>query len=185
MRARSLFRLVLGVALGFGPMPDSIAPAAAQPARAAAVKAAFLYKFAGFVEWPPGTFQRPDQPLNIGVMGDDEIAADLEQLAGGPAGDRPVNVRRIPEGAPATGLHVLYVSARPEAALRQALANVPGPVLIVTEQPGALGAGSVINFSQEAGRIRFGASPASAEARNLKLSARLLAVAQSIEGRKP
>ena len=51
-------------------------------------------------------------------------------------------------------------------------------------QPGALRLGSVLNFSADGGRVRFSASLASAEARNLKLSARLLTVAQAVEGRR-
>jgi hypothetical protein len=185
MKARSLFRLVLGAALALA-MLAARAPAAAQPAPAAresAVKAAFLYKFGAFVEWPAGTFQRPDQPILIGVWDDEEVAADLEQLVGERAVDfRPVAVRRVRDAASAAGVHVLFIGNRRESRLREALDAVHGPVLTVTEQPGALRLGSVVNFSAEAGRIRFGASLSSAEARNLKLSARLLAVAQVIEG---
>jgi hypothetical protein len=186
MKVRSLFRLVCGAALALVPLFTSIGSAGAQPeqaARASAVKAAYLYKFADFVEWPAGTFQRPDQTLVIGVWDDDEVAADLEQLAGGRAPDvRPVSVRRVHDAASAGAVHVLFMGARRENRLREALDAVPGPVLIVTDQANALRLGSVLNFSAEAGRIRFGASLSSAEARNLKLSARLLAVAQLIEG---
>jgi len=71
MRARALFHLFLGLAWG---------GAAAQVPLAAGedeVKAAFLFKFASFVEWPVGTFQRADEPLVIGVAGDDGVAASL------------------------------------------------------------------------------------------------------------
>jgi hypothetical protein len=153
-------------------------------ARESAVKAAFLYKFAGFVEWPAGTFQRPDQALVIGVTGDDDVAADLEQmLAGRTVEGRPVITRRVPEGAAVTGVHVLYIGRR-NGRLKETMESVPGPVLVVTSQPGALQQGSVLNFFEEGGRVRFSASLASAEARNLKLSSRLLAVAQNVEGRK-
>jgi hypothetical protein len=148
------------------------------------VKAAFLFKFPAFVEWPQGTFTRPDQPIVIGVMGDDDVAADLEQIAAGRAMDgRPVAVRRLADGTAVSGVQVLYVGARRETRLREILEGVPGPVLVVTAQPGALRVGSVLNFSEEAGRVRFSASLAAADARGLKLSARLLEVAQAVEGR--
>jgi hypothetical protein len=186
MAARTIYRLVFCAAMSLAHwLPP--APAQAQPAtsaRASAVKAAFLYNFAGFVEWPPGTFQRPDQPLVIGVAGDDEVAADLEQLtAGRTVGERPLAVRRLAEGAPATGVQIYFVGRRRESQLRDAVEGAAGPVLVVTDQPGALRLGSVINFVSEGGRLRFAASLAAAEARNLKLSARLLAVAQDVEGR--
>lgn len=154
------------------------------PVRESAVKAAFLYKFAGFVEWPAGTFTRPDEPLVIGVAGNEALAADLEQIvAARPADGRPVTVRRLREGEGATGLHVLLVGGTRETRVREAVAASPGPVLVVTEQENGLRLGGVLNFSSEAGRVRFSASLPAAEARNLRLSARLLAVAQSVEGR--
>jgi hypothetical protein len=185
MRSRPLFRLFVTVALGLGPMFAVPGGASAQPApvaRASAVKAAFLYKFAAFVEWPRGTLA-PQQPLVIGVSGDEDVASDLEQLAASRAEDRPVVVRRVAEGAPVQGVHILFLASRREGRLQEAIDAVKGAVLIVTEQPGALQLGSVLNFSFEAGRVRFGASLPAAEARGLKLSARLLAVAQAVEGR--
>lgn len=157
--------------------------AAAQ--RESAVKAAYLYRFAGFVEWPaPPQPRPPDDPLVIGVLGDDAVAADLELVvAGRTVNGRPVVARRLREGDPVAGVHVLLLGVLREPRLREVIAAVPGPVLVVTQQEGGLRAGGVLNFSTEAGRVRFSASLASAAARNLRLSARLLAVAQSVEGR--
>jgi hypothetical protein len=184
MRARSLLRAVLAVTLALGSLLGLAGSAPAQPAaRESAVKAAFLYKFSAFVEWPASTFGRPGQPLLIGVSGDEDVAADLEQLVASRSEDRPVTVRRIPEGAPVEGVHIVFLARRREERLREAIEAVKGAALVVTEQPGALQLGSVLNFSAEAGRVRFAASLTSAEARGLKLSSRLLAVAQSVEGR--
>lgn len=152
--------------------------------RDSAVKAAFLYKFAGFVDWPAGTFKRPDDPLVIAVQGDDAVLADLQQIvAGRTVEGRPVVVRRFREGDGDTVAHVLLVGPDRDARVREIAAGVPGPVLVVTEQEGGLRLGGVLNFVQDGGRVRFAASLASAEARGLRLSARLLAVAQVVEGR--
>lgn len=181
MRRRSLLRWVLGALL-----PAARRAHGQQPLSESAVKAAFLFKFASFVEWPAGVFQRPDQPLAMGVAGDEAVAADLEQIAAGRHVDsHPVVVRRVPESGPVTGVHVLYVGTQREQRLRENLAAVAGPVLLVTDQPDALKLGSVLNFSHEDGRIRFAASLTAAQARRLKLSSRLLAVAQNVEGRAP
>lgn len=154
--------------------------------RESSVKAAFLLKFASFVEWPAGTFARPGQPLVIGVADDDEFQASLELLvAGRSIEDRPVVVRRITESNGATviaGVHILYLGPRRDSRLRETIESVRGPVLIVSSQPQGLKAGSVINFSPDGGRVRFSVSLDAAERRDLKLSARLLAVAQAIEG---
>jgi hypothetical protein len=186
MIARSLLRLLVGAALGLAPLLALEGTAAAQPTqptRESAVKAAFLYKFPAFVEWPPRTFTKPDQRLVIGVWGDDEVAADLEQLVTSRTDERPVSVRRVQDEAQIDGVHVLFVARRREYRLREAFDAAQGPLLVVSEQPGALHLGSVLNFSSEGGRVRFSASLTSAEARGLKLSSRLLAVAQAVEGR--
>jgi hypothetical protein len=157
-------------------------PAWGQVARESAVKAAFLSKFPDFVEWPAGTFQRPDGPLVIGVFGNEPVASDLEQiLAARPGEGRPVLVRRLREGDVAPGVHVLMIGATREARVRELAQAAVGPVLVVTEQEAGLRLGGVLNFHSDAGRVRFSASLPAAEARNLRLSARLLAVAQSVE----
>ena len=155
----------------------------AQSVSESAVKAAFLYKFTSFVDWPPGTFPRGDDALVIGVLGNDAVAADLEQvLAGRSVNGRALGVRRLREGDPLRGLHVLFLGAGREAKVRELVLATPGPVLVVTEQEGGLRLGAVLNFVNDGGKIRFTASLTAAEARGLRLSARLLAVAQSVEG---
>lgn len=185
--AQVLHRLWLGAALCLA--QALAAPALAQDAavqRESAVKAAYLYRFASFVEWPVSALPRPGEPLVIAVLGDEAVAADLEQVvAGRTVEGRPVATRRLKEGDPIAGVHVLLVGAMREARLREVLATVAGPVLVVTQQEGGLRAGGVLNFSSDGGRVRFAASLASASARGLRLSARLLAVAQSVEGRAP
>ncbi len=158
---------------------------AGAPPRDSAVKAAFLYKFGSFVDWPAASFKGPQDPLVIGVLGDEAVADDLGQLAAGRSVEgRPLRLRILKDGEPVGAVHLLFIGTMRPGKLRDVLAGVPGPVLVVTQQDGALQAGSVINFVTDSARVRFTASLASAEARGLKLSARLLAVAQSVEGRK-
>jgi len=190
MHSHLQFRRAMCAALGAmlltrGALAQAPAPAPASTnSREAAVKAAFLYKFPSFVEFPAGTFASATQPLVIGVMGDEPIESELEQLVQGRTIDgRPVTVRRIAEGTAVSGVHVLFISERRDAKLKDIIDSVQGPVLIVTEQPGGLAQGGVLNFVVDAGHIRFTASLVAAEARRLKLSARLLAVAQNVEGR--
>ncbi|RYF43911.1 MAG: YfiR family protein [Comamonadaceae bacterium] len=146
-----------------------------------AVKAAFLYKFGGFVEWPASAFARPDEPFVIGVAGDDAVFFALDEIASGrTVQGRPLVVRRVRE--PQAGLHLLYLGNMREARLREFLPAPATPVLVVTAQEGGLRLGGAINFGEERGRVRFSASPPQATARGLRLSARLLDVAQSVEG---
>ncbi|MBC7940973.1 MAG: YfiR family protein [Chitinophagaceae bacterium] len=152
-------------------------------ARENAVKAAFLSKFAGFVDWPAGTPGRYGQPLVIGVMGSDSVAADLDQIIGASSADgSTVVVRRLRDGESPADLHVLFIGTSRETRVREMAAAVRGPVLIVTEHEDGLRLGGVLNFVVDGGRVRFTASVPAATARGLRLSARLLAVAQAVEG---
>jgi hypothetical protein len=146
------------------------------------VKAAYLYKFAGYVEWPENSFLRPDTPLTFGVMGDEPFAAELTRLvAGRSVAGRPLAVRRVREGEPLTGLHILFIGRADDQLLDQvnrAVAN--RPVLVVSEFDSGLARGSTINFVVADGRVKFAISAESAEKRSLKLSSRLLTVAQNM-----
>lgn len=158
-------------------------PAAAQAAAASesAVKAAFLFKFGGFVEWPAAAFSRPDEPFVIGIAGDEAVFSALEEMgAGRSVQGRPLLVRRVRE--PQTGVHLLYIGNMREGRLRELLPAPAVPVLVVTSQDGGLRLGGAINFGEERGRVRFSAAPSQALSRGLRLSARLLEVAQAIEG---
>jgi hypothetical protein len=149
-----------------------------------AVKAAYLHRIVGLVEWPSGSFRRPDDPLVIAVAGAEAVAADLEQITSTrrPVNGRQVAVRRLREGEAPAGAHVLMVGAGRESRVRE-LASATGPLLVVTEQENGHQLGGVLNFVNVGGRVRFTASLPQADARGLRLSARLLEVAQAVEGR--
>jgi hypothetical protein len=146
------------------------------------VKAAFLYKFAGYVDWPPASFAHPGTPVTIGIVGADPLAAELVQaVAGRAVNDRTMTVRRIKVGESLDGVHVLFVGRAENARLAQlAQAAQPRSILTVTESDGALEQGSVINFVLAERRVRFEISLDSAEKSRLRLSSRLLAVAQQV-----
>lgn len=146
------------------------------------VKAAFLYKFAGYVEWPPSVFPRPETPITIGVAGAEAIAEEAAQLvAGRTVNNRAIVVRRVKPGESLSGVSILFVGKGEGPRLNQLLLLAqPLGILSVTESDGALGHGSVINFTVAERRVRFEISLESAEKSGLKLSSRLLAVAQQV-----
>ncbi len=151
------------------------------------VKAAFLYKFAEYVEWPEGAFARPNAPVTVGVAGADEVAAELTQVVATRSVDgRPVQVRRLREGDSLAGVHVLF-AGRAESARVMALARATPsqPILVVTEAESALNQGSIANFVMTGGRVRFEIALDNAERRGLKLSSRLLTVAQHVRTSEP
>ncbi len=146
------------------------------------IKAAFLYKFAGYVEWPETAFAQSGMPLTIAVMGADSIAVELVRVvAGRRVNDRDVIVRQLATGDPVASAHILFIGNSVSAQLDRLLrAARPRPVLTVTESEGALAQGSVINFVMVDQRVRFEISRVSAGKNQLRLSSRLLDVAQHV-----
>jgi uncharacterized protein DUF4154 len=146
------------------------------------VKAAYLYRFAEYVEWPEGAFARRDTPVTIGVLGSESLADELAQaVVGRTINNRPVTVKRLKPGEPLAGVHVLFIGKAESARLNQlAQGAQPRSILTVTESDGALALGSVINFVVAERRVRFEISLESAEKSKLKLSSRLLTVAQQV-----
>jgi uncharacterized protein DUF4154 len=148
----------------------------------AQVKAAFLYKFGGFVEWPVRAFARTESAFAIGVLGADAVATELEQLTSGrTVQGRPITVQRLKRGEPVTGLHVLFVGQSEAARLGETLSAAKGqPLLVVTETEDALTRGSMINFITVEDKVRFDVALPQAERGQLKISSRLLAVARKV-----
>lgn len=179
------WRLALALVFVWMLLAPTRAQAALSAPRESTVKAAFLMKFGTFVDWPPEAFRRPDDPMVIGILGDDAVHADLEQLAQGRSvKGAPIVVRRLREPpAPGERVHILFLATQNESRLRDLLVRTAGPVLVVTQAQGGLAAGAALNFVVEGGRVRFEASPRAAEARALKLSSRLLSVARGAEER--
>jgi uncharacterized protein DUF4154 len=151
------------------------------------VKAAFLYKFAGYVDWPTASFARPDTPVTIAVLGAEPVAEELVQAVAGRTVDgRPVMVKRLKPGESLAGVHILFIGKAESARLGQlAQTAQPRAILTVTESDGALAQGSIINFVMADRRVRFEISLDAAEKSGLKLSSRLLAVAQQVRTGTP
>ena len=151
------------------------------------VKAAFLYQFASYVEWPSQTFAHADTPITISVMGADALAVELKQLVTGRSvGGRPVAVRQVRPGESLAGVHILFIGSAEIGRLAQiAQPPKPRPMLTVTESDGALSQGSMINFIIVDRRVRFEVGLDSAEKNGLRLSSRLLAVAQQVKTGTP
>jgi hypothetical protein len=146
------------------------------------VKAAFIYKFLGYTEFPANAFSDPAAPLVIGVAGSDDMAAELGRIvAGRSINNRPVVVRPFRDGDSLSAVQLLFVAGadctRATRLLRQAPA---APVLLVTECGNGLQAGSIINFKIVEERVRFDVSLDAADRNNIKLSSRLLTVANHV-----
>lgn len=167
--------------------PDAARPAAQPDASRAhvlerSVKAAFLYKFLGYTEFPANAFADAAAPVVIGVIGADDVAAELARVVSGRSAiGRPVTVRVVDEGEAPGQVHLLFVGGTDSARVREALRGARGsPMLLVTETEHGLLYGSVINFRIVDERVRFDVSLEAADRNSVKLSSRLLTVANNV-----
>ena len=160
------------------------APALAQPGPAAlerSVKAAFLYKFLAYTEYPASAFADPASPIVIGVLGSEEMSAELARIVQGRSvNNRPLQVRALRDADSLTGVHMLFVAGADSSRTARVLHGLAGGALLVSECENGLQLGSVINFKIVDERVRFDVSLEAADKNNVKLSSRLLTVANHV-----
>ena len=162
--------------------PRALADAGGAQALERRVKAAFLYKFLGYAEFPAHAFADPSGPLTIAVVGSDDMAAELARIATGRSiAGRPIAVRQVAVQEPPPPVHLLFVAGSDSERAGRVLRAAPGAFLTVTECDGGLRHGSVINFRIVDERVRFDVSLDAAEKKNVKLSSRLLTVANRVQ----
>ena len=151
------------------------------------VKAAFLYKFLGYTEFPPAVLGEPGAPVAIGVLGADDLAAELMQIVSRRTiQGRPITVKVFREHESPAGVHLLFVGGGDAWRVRNVLRSLqPAPMLLVTEAEDALRHGSVINFRIVEERVRFDVSLEAADKNGIKLSSRLLTVANQVHRGTP
>jgi hypothetical protein len=161
-------------------------PLAAQPVGLSAyqVKAAFLYNFGKFVEWPATAFTNAAAPLVIGVFGDDPFHGDLERLVSQKnVAGHPVVVRHVSSAADVKGCEIIFISvAQHEIAAEVVGAIQSYGVLTVTEDMEHFpDSGYAINFITVDDRIHFEINKAAAVKAGLTISSKLLALAKTPE----
>lgn len=144
------------------------------------LKAAFLYNFVKFVDWPQDAFAGPRSPLTICVYGDDPFGSSLDGAVHGESlGERSLLVQRPAVLEELRDCRVLFVSRSERQRLPEVLSEVEGaPVLTVSDTDGFLRAGGIINFVLEDNKVRFLINQDAAERSRLRISSKLLRLAK-------
>ena len=149
-----------------------------------AIKAAYLYHFGAYVQWPARSFADSEAPFVIGVVGTDPFGHVLDQIARTKRIDgRPIVVKRFASMADYAPCHILFVpsSAGPAekaAAIRKAHGTA---VLLVGENPGFARQGGTIGFFVEENKVRFEINLEVAKRQQLRISSKLLSLAKIVE----
>ena len=169
-----------GVFIGGWIALSGLAPASPAQTTEYAVKAAYLFNFINFTEWPASAFEGPSDPFQICLVGGDPFGAVIDDAMRGEAVlGHPLAVRRVRVAGPLDGCHLVFIPAsvaNPGAVLR-ALGNAP--VLTVGESEAFWRAGGMLRFDMQETHVRFDANGKAAEDKGLRLSARLMQVART------
>lgn len=147
-----------------------------------AVKAAYLYNFAKFAEWPPGAFAGPNAPLSICIAGDNPFGGALETLSGKTVDSHPVEVRHLPAATGLEKCHIVFVGRAEQGRFKAMLAKLARlPILTVSDIGDFARMGGMIGLVEADQRIRFDINLAATRQANLKLSSQLLKLATIVE----
>jgi hypothetical protein len=177
MNPRPHYRILLGVLVGF--------TACAQTVEEYQVKAAFLYNFAKFVEWPSLTFKTDKDPMRICVLGQNPFGGALAEMVGGKTVvGRPLVLAEISDSTQGGECQILFIGSSERRRLRSVFAELRTTgILTVGETDGFATQGGIVNFKLEDGRVRLEINIDAAALAKLRISAKVLNLAQIVNTR--
>jgi hypothetical protein len=142
------------------------------------LKAAFLYHFGQFVEWP----EKPStKPFVIGILGKDPFGKNIDALETESLHGRRVEIRRLSRIEEASNCHIVYISSSEARRIPQILSQLRGQgVLTISDVSGFVKEGGMIHLLTEQNKIRFAINKKSADLAGLKISSQLLSLATNV-----
>ena len=146
------------------------------------VKAAFLFNFAKFIEWPSDAFPNERTPITLCVFRHDPFGSSLDEVIRGKTIDnRDLTARRINELPDLKGCHLIFVSGREDKLLSEIDKNVKGgSALIVGESADFLERGGAVQFFLEENKLRFAVNIDAVQRARLQVSSKLLTLAKIV-----
>ena len=147
------------------------------------IKAAFLFNFAQFVQWPTTAFPESDAPFCIGILGSDPFDGALEETVRGEIiGHHKLIVRHAQHLEDLKDCQMIFISKSEEGHVPQILSDLDSkPILAVSEIGNFTQSGGAINFYLQGGKVRFEINPSSAQRVGLKISSQLLNLGKIVE----
>ena len=149
------------------------------------LKAAYLYNFAKFVEWPPGTFAKSNDSISICIIGQNPFGSELEDMVrGNKIGERAVAVRMLPDTQQAGKCHIVFIGAtesKRTSALLESLKG--GGILTVGDTEDFTALGGIIRFRLDGTHLHIQIALETAERSKIRISSRLLSLAEIVTRR--
>jgi hypothetical protein len=179
----SKIAVAMAVCSLFVRLPLQAGPNAIVPAEYV-IKAAYLYNFAMFVEWPADAFSRQDSPIVIGIAGTDRFGAALEEIVRNKkVNNRRLVVKRLQSHLDLTSCHIVFFHSGEGGKIADIVQQLrAAPVLLVGETSDFAKRGGMINFTVEDNKVRCEINVAAARRGRLTISSKLLSLAKVIGG---
>jgi hypothetical protein len=146
------------------------------------VKAAYLYEFGKFVQWPARAGESKHDPFNICILGENPFGTALDSPSGQTINGQGVVIRQISKTQDSEECRVLFVAASEEKHVSIILAALQKlPILTVSDMPHFLNRGGMIQFLMRDSKVRFQVNRTATERVGLILSSELLKVAVNMK----
>jgi hypothetical protein len=151
------------------------------------IKAAFIYKFATFVEWPKEALPPAEAPFKIGVLGKDPFHETLEQTLGANTiKDRKTAIERSSDPRDLLDCQIVFIADSESGRIKETIELFKGHrILTVGDMDGFAVAGGIINLVNDGKKIRFEVNVDAARRAALKVSSSLLQLAQVVKETEP
>ena len=145
------------------------------------VKAVFLYNFTQFVDWPHETFNSPEEPFVIGIIGDDPFGSNLsEAIAGEKFGNHPIVIKHFRKTEEIENCQMLYINSDDQEEVENILTSISKKnILTISDAPAFNKWGGIIQFYIENNKIRLRINVERSKAAGLSISSKLLNVAKT------
>ena len=143
--------------------------------------AVYTYNFAKFTEWPDSSFEHQSDPLNLCILGENSLGIAFNSIAGKKLKNRSLAVKHYPRVAVVRGCHIVFVSQSEKWRLSAILQDLHSlPILTVSDIEGFSHSGGMVTLFAQDHKIRFQINPIAVTGAGLKMSSKLLELAQIV-----
>ena len=159
-----------------------LAASPAAMAREYEIKAAYLYNFINYIDWPDQSLPPVGGTITIGVLGENPFGPALAPLNGRKAKGRTLAVREVSSPADCRNCQIVFISSSEKQRFGQIIESLRNSrILTVSEIDGFAERGGIINFVSEHNKVRFEINPDAARSKGLTISSELLKLARIVK----
>ena len=183
MKVRAILRRMTAVVLlvcltGWRPVAANSSPRSPEYL----IKAAYLYNFAMFVDWPARAFASPDSPIVIGIVGRDPFGWALDQTVENKRiSKRRITIERLQPHQVLTRCQILFIDQSEGPRVAELAQRLHGrPILIVDDAVDGSGRGGTIDFIVDDNRVGFAINRDAAKRAGLTISSKMLGLARAV-----